>query len=170
MSVSYKRFLTVDQGLIPGCCNFIINGGIAWWLNRELEFLPMWGSEWGEASIGVDTIATALLLPLITCLIVTPIIAKKVRSGALTPIQTPVLSDARLPANSSFMRGLIAGLIGVFFAAVPVLALWHFVGPDTLALTDFLWFKAGFAAVLGAVITALIAWWALIDASRKQTA
>ena len=163
MSTSLNRFLIIEQGLIPGTFNFFINGGIAWWLNQHLEFMPLWG----DISIGVDTLATALLLPLITCLIVSPLIAKKIKKGSLAPLALPMLNDARLPARSSFIRSLVAGSIGVVFFAVPVLILWDFLGPQQLALHDFLWFKAGFAAVLGALITALIAWWALIDASRR---
>lgn len=165
MNVSVNRFLVVDQGLVPGIFNFFINGGIAWWLNQHLEFMPLWG----KTSIGVDTLATALLLPLITCLIVSPLIARKVKNGSLAPLELPILTNANLPAHSSFLRGLLAGAIGVVGFAIPVLVLWNFFGPQQLALHDFLWFKASFAAVLGALISALIAWWALVDASRRLT-
>jgi hypothetical protein len=165
MSASINRFLIIEQGIVPGLFNFFINGGIAWWLNQHLDFMPLWG----KTSIAVDTLATALLLPLITCVIVTPIIASKVNKGSLTPLELPLVNDAKLPARSSFLRGLLAGAIGVFCFAIPVLALWNFFGPQQLELHDFIWFKAGFAAVLGTLITALIAWWALVDASRRLT-
>ncbi len=160
MNADIKRFLTIEQGLIPGIFNFFINGGIAWWLNKQLETMPLWG----ETSIAVDTLATAFLLPLITCLIVTPIISKKVNSGSIT---LPIPKNAKIPASSSFRRGLIAGAIGVGLFAMPVLLVWNFIGPQELTLHNFLWFKAGFAAVLGALISALIAWWALIAASQQ---
>lgn len=165
MSASINRFLVIEQGLIPGIFNFFINGGIAWWLNQHLEYMPLWG----KTSIGVDTLATALLLPLITCLIVTPIIASKVKKGSLAPLALPMLNEAKLPARSSFIRGLVAGTIGVVGFAIPVLVLWDLFGPQQLALHNFLWFKASFASVLGALISALIAWWALVDASRRLT-
>lgn len=165
MSASIKRFLILDQGLIPGIFNFFINGGIAWWLNQKLEFMPLWG----EKSIAVDTLATAFLLPLITCLIVTPIINKKIQGGSLQPLPNSILSNARLPSTSSFVRGLLAGLIGVIGIAVPVLLLWQWFGPRQLELVNFLWFKASFAMVLAMALSALIAWWAWINASRQLT-
>lgn len=162
MNANIKRFLIIEQGFVPGLFNFFINGGIAWWLNKHLVTMPLWG----KTSIGVDTIATAFLLPLITCLIVSPLIAKKVRSGSLT---FSIPKTGKVPSSSSVVRGLIAGVIGVGLFALPVLLLWHLIGPSQLALHDFLWFKAGFAAVLGALISALIAWWALL-ASAEQSA
>lgn len=165
MTVSYKRFFSVDQGLIPGCFNFVINGGIAWWLNREAVSMPLWGGQ----SVVVDTIATAFLLPLITCLIVTPIVAGRVRKGLLTPLPQAHLFNHHLPlpARSTFMRALVAGLVGVICAALPVVVVWEVFGPRSVSIDEFLWFKAGFAAILGAFITSLIAWWALIDASQR---
>ncbi|WP_432470224.1 hypothetical protein [Amphritea sp. HPY] len=164
MSPSLGRFLAIEQGVVPGLFNFFINGGIAWWLNRELEFMPLWGG----TSIIVDTLATALLLPLLTCLIVTPIIASQMRRGKLAPLPVAMQERACLPSDSSLKRGLIAGIIGMLGVALPVLVWWSLYGPRTLELYDFLWFKASFAAILGAGITALIAWWALLDASRRQ--
>ena len=70
MKGSLRRFLIVDQGLVPGLCTGLINGAIAWWLNLgspELAFR-------GEPGLVGDFLITAFVLPLITCLIVSPLV------------------------------------------------------------------------------------------------
>jgi hypothetical protein len=52
--------------------------------------------------------------------------------------------------------------------AMPVVIAFAFVGPAKLSISSFIWFKATFAAGLGAIVTPFIGWWALSDASRRQ--
>jgi hypothetical protein len=62
-----RRFVLLDNGVGAFVVNLMINGVIAWLLFCKATRVPMWG----QSSIAGDTIATAFLLPAITCLIVT---------------------------------------------------------------------------------------------------
>lgn len=165
MSHSLGRFLVVDQGIVPACFNAVINGAIAWQLNRGLDGLPLWGTK----SVGVDFLATAFLLALITCLIVSPLVARRVRSGKLVALDCARSGRAWLPSRSNMLRGGLASLIAVV-ATLPVLLLWSWLGPAGVSIGEFVAAKTIFTGVLGGGITALIAWWALVDASRFRIA
>ena len=82
LSSEHRRFLIVDQVIGAGIINFILNAGIAWAIARALARVPLWGNP----SIANDTVATAFLLPFITCVIVTPLIRKKIVAGGLQPL------------------------------------------------------------------------------------
>jgi hypothetical protein len=67
LTPAQRRFVLLDNGVGAFVVNLMINGVIAWLLFRKATRVPMWG----QSSIAGDTIATAFLLPAITCLIVT---------------------------------------------------------------------------------------------------
>jgi hypothetical protein len=155
MPASHLRFFLVDQGAVPFAINFLLNGAIAWALNREASEIPL------VAGVATDTVATSFLLPLLTCLIVTPMLAKQVASGKLAPLAvTPPGVAGRLLGRGALLRGLALGGAGVVVAAGVVLVLLQ-VAPATWAKPSFLWFKAGYAAVLAALVTPVIAWLAI---------
>ncbi|MCA1665586.1 MAG: hypothetical protein LC659_15185, partial [Myxococcales bacterium] len=60
------------------------------------------------------------------------------------------------------------GLAAVAFIAVPIVIVWARFGPSELSFAQFVWFKASFAAAVGALVTPLIGWWALQAASRTD--
>lgn len=163
MSKSLGRFLLVEQGLVAAFFNALINGVIAWWLNRGLQELPFWGAQ----SVVADFLATAFLMPLIICLIVSPLVARQVGRGQLAALDSARSSAARLYSRFMLVRGLFAGLLGVV-VTLPVLLLWSWQGPMMVTLNEFVGIKAVFTGVLGGLITPLIAWWALVDASRSS--
>ena len=67
MSPAQRRYLVVEQGVGAAVFNFVLNAVIAWLMFRRQDVVPLWGQQ----SIAGDTIGTSLLLPLITCLVVT---------------------------------------------------------------------------------------------------
>lgn len=148
----------IEQGVGAAGVNFVLNGIIAWTMFRGHDIVPLWG----QPSIAGDTIGTAFLLPLLTCLIVTPLARGQIRSGRLsalgwTPASHPVFRW--LPAGT-FPRAFVLGLIctvvvapiavSVLGAQLTAMAFWRFVA-----------FKACFAAVLAAIVTPIIALWAI---------
>ncbi len=157
MSEAHRRFFLVEQGAIPFAFNFVLNGAIAWALFRNASEVPMLG----ESSVVVDTLATSFLLPLLTCLIVTPMLAKQVASGKVAPlVVTPSGVAARLLSGGALLRGVVLGAAGVALAGVVVLALLQF-SPASWEKTSFLWFKASYAAALAALVSPAIAWLAI---------
>jgi hypothetical protein len=160
LSPEHRRFLIVDQGVGAAVVNFLLNGGIAWLLFHSMAHVPLWG----QSSIAGDTIATAFLLPLLTCLIVTRVVRRQIAGGrvsslAATPASAVLQSLASL---STLRRGVFLGLGGVVFAAIPTILWFATLGPPQLSQESFLWFKASFAAVLAVGFTPLIGGLALM--------
>jgi hypothetical protein len=167
LSNQHRRFLIVDQGAAPALFNFLLNFGIAWAVFRSMPAVPLWG----ESSIAGDTIVTSFLLPLLTCLIVTPLVRRQAVSGQLLPLGHAASGWlAWLSALSALRRGLVLGVVGVVLAGVPTCFVFASVGPSELSLSAFLWFKAGYAAILAGAITPVIGWSALLAASPAKAA
>jgi hypothetical protein len=164
LSTAHRRFLWIDQGVVPIVFNFFLNAGIAWLTVRSLAAMPLWGSQ----SVAVDTFATAFLLPFFTALVVTRLVAGQVAAARVPPL--PPQPSSPWLARSSRARGARLGIASMFLAALPVVLLLSLFGPDPFERSTFIWFKAAFAAALAGVVTPIIGWWALIDASTKRTA
>lgn len=159
MSPAQRRFLVLEQGIGSAVFNFGLNAVIAWLMFRGHDTVPLWGQQ----SVVGDTIGTSLVLPFLTCLIVTPLILGNVRRGkvealAWTRTSHPVLGW--LPAGT-LRRALALALVGaVVFAPITVFLLDRLVEAD-FTLGRFVVFKASFAAVEALVVTPIVALWAL---------
>ena len=166
LSGRHQRFLIIEQGAVPTLFNFALNGVIAWALFRSAEEVPLWG----ESSLGVDLLATAFLLPFLTSLIVSAIVARHVRDGKVPPLPREQLPNTRWFERSSLQRGLALGAAGVVFGAVPLVWVLTLAEARPLGVTAFVTFKAAWAAMLALLVTPLIGWWALANASRTREA
>lgn len=163
MSPAHRRFLLLEEGVGAAVVNLLLNAGIAAMLFRQNALVPLWGQQ----SIAGDTIGTTFLLPLLTCLIVTPLARKQIRDGRL-----PVLEWTReshpmlgwLPAGTA-RRGFVLGVLCT--AVVAPLAIWALGAAHVSGMSywRFVTFKASFAALLGAVVTPVIALWAIAGVS-----
>ena len=160
MSPRHRRYLLLDQGIGAGIVNLLLNAGIAWLLFRGMEVVPLWGQQ----SIAGDTIGTAFVLPFLSTLIASAVVRSQVRSGYVSAVALSARSAlGRLP-RSLAGRGAVLGLIGVVLTGLPTAAALDAVGVAQMAFGDFITFKAMFAAVLGALVTPVIARAALADA------
>jgi hypothetical protein len=162
LSRQHRRFLIVEEIVGSTIVNFFVNGGIAWFLFHAVASVPLWG----KSSIAVDTLATALVLPVVTALIARLIVRQQVMAGKLAPIPPAELGSSFWLRRSSAGRGALLGAAAVVLGGVPVVLVFALAGPTQLATTSFIVFKASFAAAVGAVVTPLLGWWALVDASR----
>jgi hypothetical protein len=167
MSSAHRRLLVVEQGVGSAVINFVINGVIAWAMFRSMITVPLWGQQ----SIAGDTIGTSFMLPFITCLIVTPLVHRQIRSGKIPRLEWrraahPALG--RLP-GSTVPRALVFGIICAI--AVAPLAVWALSVLDVtqMSLWRFLTFKATYAAALAAVVTPLIGLCVLGDATGEAS-
>lgn len=163
LSPAHRRFLLIDQGLAPALFNLALNAGIAWLLFSSMHVVPLWG----QSSIAGDTLGTAFILPFMTALIVSRTVRGQVSRGRVPPLPRRPAGGllSRLAACPPWRRGALLGLAGVLAGALPVVGIFTLAGPHELALHAFLWFKAGFAAVLAAAVTPPIGWAALLAAS-----
>ena len=164
LSKQHRRFLLIEQGAVPTAFNFVINGFIAWALFRSAAAVPLWG----ESSVGVDLLITAFLLPFLTCVIVSALVARQVRSGKVPPLPSGQLPLSRWFQRSALMRGLLLGAAGVLFCGVPVVWALSLGQAQPIAVTSFVAFKAVWAAMLAFMVTPVVGWWALASASSAQ--
>jgi hypothetical protein len=156
LNAEQRRFLLLDNGVGPFVANLLINGVIAWLLFRNATHVPLFG----QSSIAGDTIATAFLLPAITCLIVTPLARARVRCGKLAAAAEA--GSRRVPRNM-IVRAVMIGLIGLVLFAPVTLLLFRAAGIDALTPAHFIVFKAMFAAIEGTLVTPFMALWAISD-------
>jgi len=159
-AATLRRFFLVDQSLVPFGINFVLNGAIAYAINRNATSIPFAG----QSSIVGDTVITSFLLPFITCLIVTALIQKQISGGKLGAFAS--VPDAGLggflAARGNALRGALIGIAAIALVAVPTLLALGALGVDELARDAFLWFKAAYAGALAALVQPLIAWLALM--------
>ena len=153
-----------SRARFPRVFNFALNGAIAWALFRSAEEVPLWG----ESSVGVDLLATAFLLPFLTCLIVSAIVARHVRDGKVPPLAASSCRNTRWFERSALSRGLVLGAAGVVFGALPLVWALTLAQAQPLAVSAFVTFKAAWAAMLALLVTPVIGWWALANASRAR--
>ncbi len=157
LTPAQRRFLFLDNGVGPFVANLLINGVIAWLLFRNATQVPLWG----QSSIAGDTIATSFLLPAITCLIVTPIARGRVRSGQLPPVVDAFWRW--IPRNMAW-RAVLVGLICLLALTPLTLLAFGALGIGELTPWHFIYFKAIFAAIEGALVTPFLALWAISEA------
>jgi hypothetical protein len=165
LSRAHRRFLVVDQGVGSTVVNFALNAAIAWLMFRSMPLVPLWG----QSSIAADTLATAFVLPVLTSLIVGRVVAWQVGRGQIPRLGAAQVAASAWARRSRLQRGAAVGAASVVLAAVPVVAYLTIAGPSEMERASFIWFKAAFAAGLGALVTPLIGWWALAEASSGET-
>jgi hypothetical protein len=161
MSLTHWRYLLLDNGVGAAFLNFGINAAIAWAMFHGQDAVPLWG----QVGIASDTIATSLILPFLTFVIVSRLTRWHLRAGRLK-----ALAPARHEGENRFTRTISgpalaqAGIfaLGSLVALVPItLLVLVRLGIDSLPFRDFVFFKAGFAVVNGILVTPVIAFLAL---------
>jgi hypothetical protein len=162
LSDRHRRFLMVEQGAVPSVFNLALNGVIAWALFRSVASIPLWG----ESSVGVDLLATGFLLPFLTCLIVSALVARDVRSGKVPALPAEGLPSSRWSQRPASQRALLLGVAGVLFGALPLVWALHLGEAGPFAVAPFVAFKAVWAAMLALLVTPIVGWWALVSTSR----
>jgi hypothetical protein len=161
---AHRRYLVIETGLSPLITNLTINGLIAWLIYRNATHVPLWG----QSSIAGDTIATSFLLPLITCLIVTPLARGKVRGGQVPHLMRDYPWNW-LPHNTIW-RAIVIGAAGLMVLTPLTLLGFMLLGINDLKPWHFMYFKSTFAAFEGLLVTPLLALWAISDLSREPGA
>ena len=166
LSREHRRFLILDEIVGSILINFPLNAGIAWALFRSKPAVPLWGM----SSIAADTLVTAFVLTVATALLATRHVRAQVVAGKLAPVPISEIRSSAWLRRSAFVRGAILGVVAIVLAAMPVICGFAILGPSELPLASFIWFKATFAAVLGAFVTPLVGWWAICDVAVPKPA
>ena len=163
ISNEHRRFLLIDQCAMPTLINLVMNGLIAWFINRSASAVPIWGG----ASVTVDLLATSFLLPFLICVIVSSVVTRKVRSGKISPLPPNHFPISRWFKRTPLMRGLFLGGAGVLFGAVPIVWTLSLGQAQPFAVMSYVTFKAVWAAMIASLVTPIVGWWALANASRQ---
>lgn len=160
VSSDQRRYLLVAHCAGAFSINFALNGAIGFLAFRGVDPVPTWAV---ASAAGPDLVGTCLFLPAITCWIVTGIVRRHARSGRVTPLAGPLprlLAPFGRPLAS---RALLFGVAGLALAGGPLALGLVILGPESIALSPFLWSKAAFSAVLAGLVTPLIGLVALAD-------
>lgn len=165
MTASLRHYLLMEHVLGAALVNVLLNGLIAWLLFRHVDVVPLWG----EQSILGDMIGTTIILPLLTCLIVTRIVAWHLRQGRISPTEWPGNGGVlrKLP-EGAFRRGLALGAISTVVVVPLLVSALLVVGAASLELQAFVIFKASYAGLLAAVVQPAVALWALVVGATIQ--
>ncbi len=167
LSSPQRMYVLVAQCIIPVAINFVLNGAIGLLMYRGVDPVPTWGF---ESSAGLDLLGTCFLLPAITCLIVTPLVRRDIRSGKVER----VTQSQHIPGWLLFfqrplaMRALFFGLAPLVIVGGLVAAGLLLAGPVNFGHSSFLWLKASFSALLGGVVTPIIGLVALTESSEPR--
>lgn len=167
MAPDYRKYL-VGQSVAGAVINFLLNGAIGWLLYRQLPRVPLYGAQ----SMAGDVVVTSLLLPVLICLIATPLIRGEVaraRLPAVSWLRPGSRRAVRLPGNL-LLRALVLGLLSAILVSPIIILALSSLGVDRLELWSFVAFKASFAAALAAVITPIVASRALEDGASASGA
>jgi hypothetical protein len=165
LAPEHRKLLIIEQGIAALVINVLLNGGIAYLLFRSMAKVPLWG----DSSAGGDLLITAVLLPLLTCLIVSRIIGKQVRDGKLPPLPTRLIPASGWSHRPTLQRGLFLGSCALLLAALPVVAALSLANSASFEAMSFVGYKALWAGLLAGAVSPIIAWWALADASRTHS-
>lgn len=158
-SQTQRRFLIRDQIIGAAVFNAVLNGFLAWLTFRHHPAVPLAG----DPSVVGDAIGTAVLLPLLTCVIVTPLVRRAIAHGTVEPLSTlaghvdMVLWLPRL----SFLRGLILSLLCLAWLTPLYLAPMLLADVDRLAVGAFVFLKVVYAAVMAAWVAPVTALYVL---------
>lgn len=161
LAEAHRRFLRRDQFVHAFLINVVLNAIIAWAILRSHAEIPLWG----EGSMGPDLIATGILLPLLTCVIVSRVIRGQVASGKLPPLPSEQIGTRGLHHRPVWLRGLVLATFGTVCGSLPLVALLTLSEAGPVPLGAFVAFKALWCGVLAAMISPPLAWWALSAAS-----
>lgn len=155
LSEAQRKYLVHDQIIGSAIFNLLLNAGLAWLGFRHHAAVPMHG----DPSILNDAIGTAVILPLLTCLVVTPLVRKRLRSGKLEPLfELPERYDLLLwLPRWSFVRGLVLALLCLAWIAPLYLGLFFRFGVSSLSVASFVAIKGLYAAVMAGAVAPVIA-------------
>lgn len=141
------RFI-VSQQVVPAAINALINGGIAYGMHRHADAVRLWG----DGGYATDLIATGVLLPGITWLILHPLLRKQAAAG-----KAPVTDGVPVPRLAPYLPGNLwsgAAAIGAVGGAVGAVAAGclHMLGAPTFTGSSYAWFKGAYGALLALLL------------------
>lgn len=164
LSQPQRTFLIQEQVIAPAIVNFVLNALIAWLIFRPVGTVPIWGNP----GLVADVSSTLFILPLLTCLITTPLVKRAVGSPKLPavtfgPNEHPWL---RWLPQRALARAVVLGATTAVLVSPLALAAILPLGIEALPVVPFALGKGLLCALVATVVTPLAALYALAQASH----
>lgn len=168
LSDAQRKYIVNDHIIGSGVFNVSLNALFGWLSFRKHDPAPLRG----DPSILNDAIATAVLLPLLICLIVTPLVRKRVRSGKLEPITGLAGSFDMLLwlPSGSFLRGSVLSLLCLAWLTPVYLGLLMVFGVTSLSAGSFVVVKGLYAGLAAALVAPVVALYAMATTQPGEEA
>jgi hypothetical protein len=169
LPASHRRWIILRALLATAVLNVVVNAVIAWLSVRSQPTVSLWGLPLVETSIFWNVVGTLFLLPLITCLLVTSVLWRDVRLGSLISVSHLRSTHhwlAVLPPDR-LLRGVAFGAIAVAMLAPIVTLVLIASGSPELTREQFVVCQTAFAVAIGAIVTPVIALYAMADPARS---
>jgi hypothetical protein len=163
---AHRNFIIVNQVIIATVFNFFINIGIAWFLYRHVDQIPLWSL----SGIAMDTISTAFILTLLSYYYIALSVWFTMRMKWL-----PVIADyptggiiAKMIKMPIIVQGIIFGILASVLIGLPVIAWFFFTSTQSMQYESFRWYKSIFGAVLSIIVSPPIGLLSMLDFSRRK--
>lgn len=162
----HRNFIIINQVIIATVFNFFINIGIAWFLYRHVEQIPLWG----QKGIAMDTITTAFILTLLSFYYIALSVWFTMKMKWLPVIENYptvgiVSKMIRLPI---IVQGIIFGFLALLFIALPVIMAFFLTSTQSMSYESFFWYKAIFGAALSLIVSPPIGLLSILDFSWRR--
>ena len=139
------------QGITCAVINMVLNPVLAWFGNRQMDFMPLSGG----GSIVVDTAITSIVLSLLVALFMASGVRKALQAGSLEATDESRTAGrllSHLP-RKAWALGLLLG-VGIACVLTPLtFGLFRSLGFSGLPFWAFALFKALYTPLLGFVVT-----------------
>lgn len=166
LSETHQKYLARDQVIGPFVINFLINALAPWLAFRDLPQIDVWGSR----SVFGDMVATMFVLPLLICLIATPLVRRLARKG-----KAPIASESDVPAwllkllpRGLGARALVTGTVVCLVTSPLILGFLVLTGWEQVGVPQFAITKGVFCGVLAAVISPPLALRAMAEVATAE--
>lgn len=166
MDSLHWRWVWLNAVLATAVINVLANGLIAWLSVLGMDEVPMWSVPLvGGTSTAVDTLGTFFVLPFLTMIFTTLAIRREMRLGAFTPVAR---ADDRAPLMRKLPQRLgrralaFACLMTLTFGLLTLVFVLAFA-PETMSTSAFITYKIVLGALLGALVTPVVALGAMAD-------
>ncbi len=162
----HRNFIIINQIIIATVFNFFINMGIAWFLYRKVDQIPLWSLR----GIATDTISTAFILTVLSYYYIVlsvwftmkmkwlPVISEYPKVGIVSKI-------IRMPI---IVQGIIFGILASVLIAIPVIVWFFLTRTQSMPYESFRWYKAIFGAALSIIVSPPIGLLSILDFSRRR--
>jgi hypothetical protein len=159
LSQTQRSFLIRHHIIGATLFNALLNGFLAWLTFRHQPAVPIAG----DPSVVGDAIGTAVLLPLLTCLIVTPLVRRAIAHGRVEPLSSFAgnISMVLWLPRLSFFRGLALSLLCLAWLTPLYLAPMLLADIASLSVGAFVFMKIMYAGVMAAWVAPVVALYVL---------